>query len=299
MSKWVLIDVSWLAYRALHTVKGLSFEGTPTGVIFGFFQQLLDVCRDRRVASNQVALCFDSRQSLRKLAYPPYKEKRAKDRTPAEWAEIEVMQEQVKRLRRQILPDIGFRVLHQRGLESDDVMAQAVSQITDGVMITSDGDLYQSITAGVHWYDPARGIYYDPGTMFSAKGVGPNDWAFVKCLAGCDTDNVAGIDGVGEKTAIDFLWKNLRPGKRLSAIDSPEGRAVLRRNTKLITLPHDATQPVDLSPIEYEPGRFFVWAEQLGFASYLEGSRRKAWDDFFSGRLDGTRQTARLPGALR
>lgn len=295
MSKLVLLDASWLAHKARFAMKGLDFENTPTGIIFGFLEQLRTVCLNPKVSSSRIAVCFDSRQSLRKRAFPFYKEKRATDRTPAEWAEIKVMQEQVKRLRKEILPSIGIPCYRQTGLESDDLMAQASLQLgaDQGVIITADGDLWQCITDQVHWYDPssARNLYLDPGAMQKHSGVSAFDWVDVKCMAGCSTDNVPGIPGVGEKTAVDFIWKLLNPAhKRHIAITSKEGQAIVRRNRKLVELPHPATKPLDLTPPD--PGRpvynadvLFKWGERLGFKSYFESNRRRAWEAFFWGDI--------------
>lgn len=288
MDTWALFDSSWLGHRARLTMKGLDHRGQPTEIIFGFFCQLLHTCRDPNVATNRVAVFFDSRQSLREAAYPPYKGER-RNRTEEEWRSIDRMQDQLKRLRKEILPDCGFPCYHQRGLESDDLMAQAVLQLAGRrtVMITADEDLLQCLsTPGSVWYDPSRSKMFDAGTMQHEKRVGPNDWARVKATAGCTSDNVAGIKGVGEKTAIDDIWNALPTHlKKYAAIHSPEGEAIIARNLPLVTLPHPATQPLALPEgTTYRPERFAWWFDHLGFASF-HGGARADWQSFFSGHL--------------
>lgn len=291
MSKLVMFDVSWLAYKAKYTMKSLSFEEAPTGVIFGFLEQMRSTCLNPKVKSSRVGLFFDSRHSIRQTLYPEYKQKRRDSRTPDEIKEMICMKEQVKRLRCEILPDVGFPCFIQNGLESDDVMAQATNQILQGehgIMITADGDLFQCIKDNVHWYDPspARNLYLDVGTMRDTYGVGPNEWAEVKAIGGCDTDNVPGVAGVAEKTAIDYIWKMLPNGKRKDAIESTEGQATIARNRKLVTLPHKSTNPIDITPPKYNPDALFKWGEKLGFKSYFDGTRRAAWESFFRGNVD-------------
>lgn len=286
--KLVLLDASWLAHRSRFSMKGLEFENAPTGIIFGFFEQLRTVCLNPKVGSSRVAVCFDSKQSIRKNRFPFYKAKRAKHRTPEEWADVKVMQEQVKRLRKEILPSIGIPCLRQNGLESDDVMAQAALQLNGdhGILITADSDLYQCITNQVHWYDPSRNLYLDVATMQQKFRVGPADWVDVKCISGCHTDEVPGVAGVGEKSAVDFIWKLLnKTQKRYQSIVSPEGQATIARNRLLVTLPHPATKPVDLSPPTYNADELFRWGERLGFKSYFQEGRRQAWESFFSGHV--------------
>lgn len=287
--KTLLIDSSYLAHKARTTIRGLEFNNLPTGVLFGFFQQLLTVCNDPLVQSNQVHLFFDSRQSYRKESFPPYKEKRRKDRTPEEWAEIEVMQSQVKRLRKEILPSIGFPCYRQTGLESDDLIAQAAIQLRSDpcLIISSDHDLLQCISPNCDWYDPTHKVYLNVASMQHKYRVGPNDWAWVKSAAGCEGDGVPGIVGVGEKSAIDHIWK-LIPihHKRYQDLESDEGKAIIERNKPLVTLPHARTKPLCIDdPIIYRFPFFLDWAERLGFSSYLDGPKRRAWEMFFDGKF--------------
>lgn len=296
--KWALIDVSWLAHRAKHAVGGLAFGGGVTGVIYGFLEELRAVAADRLVATNHVALCLDDRASLRRDALPGYK-RRHKVKTAEEEVDALEFADQMRRLRYEILPAAGFVLLGQSGLESDDVMAQAALQM-DGipgwphVMVTADNDLYQCITDRVHWYDPSRNLYLDPAGAHYKLGIPPSEWGHVKCISGCAGDCVPGVPGVGPKTATDYLLRLLKRGKRYDAIVSEDGQRTVRFNRRLVLLPHRETRPVDLRPPAYKPEAFYRAAEKLGFASYLDGSRRRAWDAFFAGDFTGSRQRPRM-----
>lgn len=287
----VLFDSSWLAHRAKHAIGlNLSYKDEPTSVIFGFFQQLQSICFDKRVQSNRVAIFFDSPRSFRQEAHSFYKANRgARNKTTEELIEREVMHDQLNKLHTDILPQCGFPCYSQVGLESDDLIASACLELDGlGVIITADMDLLQCISDKAHWFDPAKGMngtYLDTAGMIQLKKVGPNDWAYIKSIAGCTSDNVPGIDGVGEKTAIDYLWKLAKPGKRLEAIESDEGQKIIARNMKLIKLPHKLTKQVQIVTPKYKPDVFFSWCKKLGFRSYLEGPQRKSWDQFFSGHM--------------
>lgn len=293
-------DASWLMHRAKHTTGELSHEGTATGVTFGFFQQLLSVCNDPHVRSNRVGVFFDSRHSYRRDFYPGYKSSRGRDKkSPEEWSEHLIMGEQSARLRREILPDCGFPVYQQYGLESDDLLADAAGQCDSDasggcVIVTADGDLFQCVTTKVHWFDPQRTLYLDHLKFWALKGVDPDQWATVKAICGCKTDEVAGIEGVGEKGAVDYVLNVLpETGKKFASIASPEGQSVIARNLRLVRLPHRRTRPVKLADPVFKPERFFRWCERLGFASYLDGGRKTQWEMFFEGNFTGSRMLAK------
>ena len=289
---WILVDVSNLAHRALYSLGNLEFEDYPTGVIFGFFEQLRTIIRDGRVWSNKVALCFDSKKSYRRKVYPSYKSKRKENRTPDEIKQRQIMEEQMDMLSSKYLKGIGFRMFRQVGLESDDLMAQLALKFRGkknlkAIILTADGDLCQCITDNVHWYDSSRGVYYTPHSFEKKKGCKPTSYAMVKAIAGCTSDNVKGCPGVGEKSAIDFLGGRLpQHYKKYKSIVSEEGLAIMKRNIPLVKLPHVKTKPMKLKNPRYNPDAFFTMCEELGLHSYLEGARHKEWISIFKGELE-------------
>jgi len=289
MTPWVLIDTSYLAYRAMYSMGDLSYEGEPTAVLFGLLEQIRTICTDPHVNSNRIALFFDSRQSHRKKTFADYKRKRRQNLEPEKLQAISTMYAQVRILKQEVLPLMGIPSYRQIGLESDDLIAYAADLLSvggqgvRGVMITSDGDLYQCITQQVHWYDPTRRLLYNPTTFLADKGVHPEMWGDVKTLAGCSGDGVPGIEGVGIKTAVDYLCGNLpETYKRRKAIDSEEGQAVIERNKGLVKLPHAKTKPFTLQEPKYSMKGFWKVCEKYGFTSYLQGTRKQNWSRFFS-----------------
>lgn len=297
MTPWVLVDVSFIAYRALHSVGNLEFDDVPTGVIFGFFTQLRQICSDPRIRSSKIAIFCDSRTSKRAKIYPNYKLRRQTERPPEEVARIHCMRDQVDELTHRVLPAVGFTIYHQEGLESDDLIALASRELSkqqkpgdhrgrvvsrQGVMVTADGDLYQCITPSVHWFDPQRGLYHNPSTFLEAKGIECSKWGEVKALSGCHSDNVEGIRGVGEKTAIRYLNGDLPPKHKIhQAIVSGAGRATAQRNRELVVLPHKDTTPFELKDPKYDTDAFFDECKRFGLASIIE--EKKAWISFLHG----------------
>jgi DNA polymerase I len=296
--KWVLIDISYLTYRAFYSVGDLSFEDVPTGIIFGFFSQLRQICLDPRVRSNKIAIFRDSRTSLRATkTFSAYKEKRRTERTPEEIKTLKRIHSSVDELTKEILPEIGFVVYEQEGLESDDLIAKSARTISkdpssSGVIISADGDLYQCISPNIHWFDPQRNLYHTPNSFLVDKGIDASNWGEVKAISGCDTDNVPGVPGVGWKTAVKFINGELPIRyKTHQAITSGEGQKTIKRNRELVVLPHKETKPISLKEPHLNPDNFLYRCEGLGMASFIkeEGS----WRSFFHGAPFKTRRVER------
>jgi DNA polymerase-1 len=292
----VLFDASYLAHRARHSTGGLSHGGVATGIVYGFLEAVRSICSDPRIASNRVGICFDSRsRSFRRESFPGYKQRRHADRTPEEVAAIAVMHEQMEMLRRELLPAVGFPVYYQAGVESDDLLAQAARQECPpngsgrrSVIVTADGDLYQAITNDVHWFDPSRDVYLTDDRFWVLKGLWPSDWATVKEIAGCSGDEVPGVGGVGEATAIKYVLKEPITDGRRAKIESPGGVAIRRRNSGLVRLPHLRTKEIAIHEPLYNPRELGLWSARFGFASYFNGPRARAWENFFAGTFSGT-----------
>lgn len=286
---WVLLDVSYLAYRAHFGGTELHWEDLHTEILFGFWEQLRTICQHNMVNSNRVVACCDSRSSLRRQAFGGYKGGRREGLTFEEREERRIIHDQVRLLRDVILPEVGIQVLLQDGLEADDMMAQVVAQLSDmrqpehAILVTADGDLWQCINETTMWLDPARDRLYDVETFLAKKGIHPSLWGSVKCLAGCSSDTVPGIPGVGEKTAVKYLRNELPSRYKVyQAITSPVGRDIFQRNFDLVVLPHAATKPVLLRNPEYRVDSFFAMCERYGFLSYLKEPARGKWEDFFA-----------------
>lgn len=300
MMPWALIDVSWLAHRALYTMQGLSSREFPTGVMYGFFEQLRTVAFHPKVKSNLISLFFDSRQSYRKKLRPEYKAKR-QERSPEELAQLAIMHRQLDLLR-ESLPFMGFRVYQQTGCESDDLLAAAVQGhpiLADPyiVLITADGDLYQLISDKVHWFDPARDRYYDMRAFVAEKGLDPCLWSEVKAISGCHSDNVKGIPGIGEASAVLYLAKMMPTShKKFQLITSEAGNHIIEANRPLVTLPFVKTKPVQLQAPVYKPEAFFTFCQAYQMTSLIEGPRRREWELFFAGEMAGGRQVTRRRG---
>ena len=108
-------------------------------------------------------------------------------------------------------------------------------------------------------------------------------------LSGCRTDCVKGIRGIGEMTAIKFLRGELPPSRKThQSIVSGKGRAIAKRNRRLVVLPHKKTEPIKLEDPKFDTDAFFGTCRQFGLESFLR--ERQAWLSFFHGSMFRTRR---------
>jgi len=250
--KWLLLDAPYLCHRAKYSTGGLSFENTPTGIIYGFlktvshFQEFFN--------TPYVAFCWDSKFSKRKEIFPAYKANRKDKYKDMNKKEIKLEKEfrwQMKMLRRKYLPAIGYKnIFVQKGYEADDIIASIclnLSMLDEAVIISSDQDLYQLINSYTSLYNPAKGKVLTLQGFKKKYGIEPYLWREVKIIAGCATDGVPGVNGVGEKTAIKYLKKELKEStKAYKNITSKIRSNLQRRNNKLISLPFKGTKQFKL-----------------------------------------------------
>jgi hypothetical protein len=198
-------------------------EETTTGIIRLKAMQKEGVLKCPMIAVNdnktkhlmhntkQIAFCFDHGKPKRARLYPAYKA----NRKPESIEDKEHRSErnrQINLLRNEYLPAIGFKnVFWQEGYEADDLIASIVrsnARLTDIAILSSDKDLYQLLSPRVFMWN--RGKKTTLQSFYQEWGIKPDRWAEVKAMAGCTSDNIEGIDGVGEKTAIKFLNLVLR-----------------------------------------------------------------------------------------
>lgn len=244
--KFLLLDCDYLCHRAKYTTGELSYHGTPTGVIYGFLKGL-SAYQDLFGTSNFV-FCWDSRSCKRTEMYPEYKAQRDHKEYSEEETEFNnAFRKQMKKLRTTYLPRIGFKnIFIQRGYESDDIIASICDNLPDSdeaVIISSDKDLYQCIAHNISYYNPQKHKVLTLQGFKEKYGIAAVRWGLVKAYAGCHTDNVSGIEGIGEKTAIKYLLGQLNPETiAYKNITSPVGIEIVERNERLVILPFKGTE---------------------------------------------------------
>jgi DNA polymerase I len=240
----LIIDVSYLCHRAFHAMGGLAFRGRSTGALFGFFRDLLQL--RKQFHPDCIAFCFDGGHKRRRAIFPDYK-LRPKS-TPEEDAARKILRGQMRLLRKDYLPMMGFQnIFWAKGFEADDLIASLCKRtLRDkdrGIIVGADHDLYQLLDDDVDIFDPRKKKIYTVKDFTQEFGIPPRHWAAVKAIAGCRSDAVPGIPGVGEKTALKYILGDL-----------PDHSAAFRKivyhpwqkNLKLVELPFDGTPKLKL-----------------------------------------------------
>lgn len=240
----LILDCHYLCHRAFHAQSDLSFHGIATGVIFGFLKQI-GVLKNE-FQTDRVGFCFEGDTLYRKIDFADYKMKRIQHEKKADPERLKARGDlcrQIEALRFHHLRNIGFRnIFYYPGWESDDIMAR-ICQEEEGevILVTSDADMYQCLAPNVRMYSPQKKKLFTDKWFTKEYGIQPRQWAVVKAMAGCDTDGVPGIPGVGEVTALKFIRGELSKTSQIyKTIKSPEAAEIVTRNRRLVELPYEA-----------------------------------------------------------
>lgn len=280
----ILIDANSIGARAVFTVGNLSFQEMPTGVIYGFLKEIQRIFEEFK--TNRICFFWDSKISLRKLLFPDYKMKRSDNRTQREKDVWIVAHEQYTLLREEILPLIGWKnQFYADGFEADDLLAEATTRLPTSehlIMVTTDEDMYQCLSRCDIYNQGKRQVI--TAKMFTEKyGIKPEQWAEVKAIAGCKSDEVPGIVSVGETTAIKFLKDELkRTTKAYQNIVCPNGQKIIERNRQLVVLPFEDTPTLRFKKNELSLDAFIQICEKYGMVSLLGHYSLRSWEDMMS-----------------
>ncbi len=240
MSTILLLDGNFLCHRARHTTNHLEYNGKRIGVLFGFLKEL-ETLTGLHLPS-KIVFAFDhSGTGIRGELYPDYKiSRRSKVFTEEEKDDYISFQQQVEKLRGKILPTMGYKNIFQmRGYEADDIIAHFAERIPAddfGLIITADDDMWQCLSDNVAWYNPISKKTVTNKSFVEKWGICPAMWANVKAMAGCKTDDIEGIKGIGPVYASKWFANTLKKeSKQFKLID--ENLAVHNRNIGLTRLP--------------------------------------------------------------
>ncbi|MBD3767583.1 MAG: DNA polymerase I [Gammaproteobacteria bacterium] len=196
----LLIDANSFFYRAFHAVPMLNApDGTPVNAIHGVLSMVATLIHDYQPSG--VAMIFDAKgKNFRHELFPDYKAHRSP--MPDELrAQIEPLHHLVQLM--------GLPLLVIPGIEADDVIATLATQASahgqEVVIATGDKDLCQLVNEQVRIIDTMKNKLLTPSAVTDKFGVPPEkvvDWL---TLVGDKSDNIPGVDGVGEKTAAKLL----------------------------------------------------------------------------------------------
>jgi len=196
----VLVDGSSYVYRAFHALPPLTnSHGQATGAVKGVISMLRRLCRD--YPQSPITVVFDARgKTFRDDMYPLYKAHRPP--MPDE------LREQIEPIH-EIVKAMGLPFICEAGVEADDVIGtlarQASEQGRDVIISTGDKDMAQLVDHHTTLVNTMTDTVMDEAGVVEKFGVGPELIIDFLALMGDKVDNIPGVAGVGEKTALALL----------------------------------------------------------------------------------------------
>jgi DNA polymerase-1 len=251
-----LLDGMALAYRAYFSFISrplINSKGENTSAVYGFVTALMKILDDER--PDHIAVVFDTKEpTFRHAMYPEYKATR--DKMP------EDMAAQLPKLK-EVVGAFNTPILELPGYEADDIIGTLARRAErEGIMtmmVTADKDYMQLISPLIHLYKPGKAggeveEIAEEGVR-EKFGVTPDKVIDVLGLTGDSSDNVPGVPGIGEKTAIPLIQKYgsiEELYRNLDAIPQKGVREKLTRGKELALLSKKLVTIDTATPIEVD-----------------------------------------------
>lgn len=225
----ILIDGHALAFRQYYALERTNMQtkdGTPTWAVYGFFKAIFDLLKNKDLAPDAIGVAFDvSHHTFRTEKYTEYKANRESMPDPMR-IQMDLIYEG--------LNAFSIPIYTKEGFEADDVIgtiSKRACELGHKVLIlTGDQDSFQLIEKNgcVKVIIPSKGelLEYDWDKVYQKLGVYPNQVIDYKALRGDTSDNIPGIKGIGEKTAVKLLSEFKTVDNVLNSADKITGKSV-------------------------------------------------------------------------
>ncbi|MBF0345649.1 MAG: DNA polymerase I [Nitrospirae bacterium] len=230
-----LIDGTANIYRSFFAVQGLrNSKGFPTNAIYGFLTSLYKIIKDDKAQA--IAVAFDRAEpTQRHKLYPLYKAHRP--HPPDD------LIQQIKPIR-DLIEALGIKIFSLSGVEADDILATIAKRVaSEGFsvhIVSNDKDLLQVVGHNISIYDPVKNVVLDEQHVIQRFGLPPHRVPEVMALTGDASDNIPGVKGIGEKTAVELL-------RQFSSIDELINNPARIRNNRIRRLIQDNIDNIKLS----------------------------------------------------
>ncbi|WP_186578409.1 DNA polymerase I [Aquibacillus kalidii] len=279
--KLVLIDGNSIAYRAFFALPLLNNDkGVYTNAVYGFTTMLLRILEDEK--PSHILVAFDAgKTTFRHKTYQEYKGGRQK--TPSE------LSEQFPLLK-EVLDAFQIKHYQLKEYEADDIIGTLAKRGEqdgwDVQVISGDKDLLQLVSDKVKVALTRKGISevdtYTPTFMEQKMEVRPEQIIHMKALMGDNSDNIPGVPGVGEKTAVKLLKEYQTLENLYDNLDQVSGKKLKEKlethkeeafmSKELVTIECESPIEIGLDDIAYqgyEANQVSSIFKELGFQSLL------------------------------
>ena len=250
-----LIDGTAYIHRAYHAIRGLAnSKGLPTNAIFGFTRMLMKLMEDRK--PEYVGMFFDAKgPTFRHAMYADYKANR-----PPMAEDMAVQIPYIK----EVTAAFNLPIIEMQGYEADDLIG-TLARIAENkgftvVMVTGDKDFMQLVTEKSSIWDPMKESTIDLPSIQEKFGIKPDQMIDVQGLSGDTADNIPGVPGIGQKTAVSLIktYNSIQQlYEKLDTITKKKQRENLEnfkeqafQSRKLVTI--DTEVPITLDPADFK-----------------------------------------------
>ena len=195
-----IIDASAYIHRAYHAIRPLTTStGIPTNAVYGFIKLINKIKNEQK--PDYIAVCFDHpSKNFRHQLSPIYKANRK-----------QIDEDLIKQMpiARQAVHAMQLASFEVAGFEADDIIGtvakKAEKEGVKVVIVTGDKDLFQLVNDNIHIWNESKNIMFDSQKVYEKYGLYPDKIVDMLALMGDNCDNVCGIKGIGEKTAVKLI----------------------------------------------------------------------------------------------
>ncbi|MFQ5589429.1 MAG: 5'-3' exonuclease H3TH domain-containing protein, partial [Nitrospiria bacterium] len=268
-----VIDGSSYIFRAFYAIRELSnTAGLPTNAVYGFTRMLQKMIKEK--SPDYLAIAFDAKgPTFRHERYEQYKAQRPPMPDP--------LARQIPYIH-QMVAAFRIPILQEQGLEADDLIGtlaqKGAAAGLEVVIVSGDKDMYQLITPKITLYDSMKDRLHTEASIQEKFGIAPNQIVDMMGLMGDAVDNIPGVAGVGQKTAVQLIQtfgsiENLF--SRLDEVKKPKlrekleaGAETARLSRELATIKTDCALDFDLKTFEARPpdeARLLALCQELEF----------------------------------
>ena len=261
----ILIDGHALAFREYYALERTNMktkDGTPTWAVYGFFKAIFDLLKNEKLAPDAIGVAFDvSHHTFRNEKYTEYKANREAMPDPMR-IQMGLIYDGLKAF--------NIPIYTKEGFEADDVIgtiSKRACELGHKVLIlTGDQDSFQLVDKDgcVKVIIPSKGelVEYNWDKVYEKLGVYPNQVIDYKALRGDTSDNIPGIRGIGEKTAVKLLSEFQTVENVLNSVDKISGKSLKEKiqngreqaelSKYLATIVRDVDVPFDFEKTNIE-----------------------------------------------
>lgn len=297
--KLFLIDGMAMIYRSYFAMISnplINSKGKNTSAVFGFLNSLQRILDDEK--PEYIAVCFDTEKpTFRHEEFPEYKAQRMEIPTDMPW-QIDAVKD--------IIRALNIPLIEKDGFEADDIIGTltklAQKDKIETYMVTPDKDFMQLVNDKVFLYKPSRNLYgnkvkdveiYNSEKVREKFGVPPDKVVQVLALMGDTSDNIPGVKGVGEKTAMNLIQnfgsvedlynriEEIKKPKLKENLINDHDNALLAE--RLVTISTDVPLSVHISDLKRklpDSEKLLPLLEELEFKSFIKKYSTKSEGEF-------------------